>query len=176
MKIDYDIDVICPACSAKAQFTFPFRRIFEEHIVEVRKLYPQADYSEISAWYKPQNGVIANELFNSRVWMKDPTWLMNIHPALFSATEDLSARIGLVTCSACGAIQKVTLNDELYFYKVAVKSRYLVARKKENLIGLRKWFASENRPSTGTEDFPKSFYAHREVIVKGIDKLLEAEK
>ncbi len=175
MTINYDIDVVCPTCSAKAQFTFPFRRIYEEHIAVIKDRYTNATFSEISACYKPDNGIIVNELFGGKVWMKDPTWLMNLYPLMFSETDELDKKIGLIKCLECGSIQKATLTDELYFYKVAVDSRYLLARKKENLIGLRNWFALEKRPHVGTEDFPKSFYAHRDLIIRGIDKLLQAE-
>jgi hypothetical protein len=178
MKIDYNIDVICPACSAKAQFTFPFRRIYSEHINAIRNLYPNATFSELSALERTTKGAIVNEYFGSKgIWVdgESVTWLMNMYPQLFSAPDELNKKVGLVKCLQCGVIQKVSLNDELYFYKVAVGTRYLLARKRENLIVLRDWFSMEKRPYVGTTDFPKSFYQDREQIIKGIDSLLARE-
>lgn len=178
MKIDYDIDVVCPACSAKAQFTFPFRRIYTDHIDAIRKSYPNATFSEIPALDQPSHGVIVNEYFaNKSPWVNNETitWLMNLDPQTFSSTEDLDKMIGLVKCQHCGTIQKAILNEELYFYKVEVGTRYLVARKREYLISLRSWFTREKRPYVGTTDFPKSFYQNREQIIKGIDSLLARE-
>jgi hypothetical protein len=180
MKINYDIDVICPSCGEKAQFFFPFRRIYAMHIDRVRKSYPQASFEPFetfSLWGRYEKFIVVNEFFDQKsIGSNIPAWLMNIDPKLFDCDKLPKRTTGLIKCTSCGLVKKSTLSQESYYYKVAVGKRYLVAKKKPNLIFLRDAFASNIKLTNDpNEDMPAIFYSKRKEIVEKIDKLLQRE-
>lgn len=81
---------------------------------------------------------------------------------------------GKASCIHCGFKHpKLTVVNEDLYYKFPVADRMFYARNKENLIWLRDFF--KNRSQGDNEpylDFPKTFYMHRDEIVKKIDSFL----
>lgn len=179
MRIGPDIEVICSRCGDKAYFTFPFRKIYKQHIELVRAHFPAAQYEEmiIEQWKSPKATVV-RELFDENVWIRsgDAAWLMNLFPELFTRNTT-GKHDGLVKCPHCGLMHAEVLRHEKYWYKIPVGDRYLLAGSAKHLTYLRKYFSGEVREYySPNEDFPAVFYRNKREIVKRITELLEREK
>lgn len=81
---------------------------------------------------------------------------------------------GKASCIHCGYKHpKLTVVNEDLYYKFPVADRMFYARNKENLIWLRDFFKNHYRSDDESDlDFPKTFYVHRDEIVKKIESLL----
>lgn len=78
--------------------------------------------------------------------------------------------VGKASCIHCGySHPKLTVVNADFYYQFPVGDRMFYARNKENLRALLGIFKEEEEEGY---DFPKTFYAHRDEIVKKIESLL----
>lgn len=83
---------------------------------------------------------------------------------------------GKVICAGCGLNKSMTINNEMYYFKIPVGNRYLYARTFENLEILKSYFKENKRIQDSPElDFPKEFYKNRLEIIEKIEKKIEQE-
>lgn len=180
MQFGPDVDVICPQCCEKAYFTFPYRMLNAPYVLEAKAAYPDAEYQEIAPYTRLDRPRIIKHFVNGSFYFspQESTWLINLFPKLFSF-ENAGTFNGLVKCLRCGLVKTDVLTHEKYWYKIPVKSRYLLAANANALEHLRGYFAGEFKYDWRTKpltDYPGEFYRERKKIVKLIAELLEKEK
>ncbi|MDU1889736.1 MAG: hypothetical protein E6767_03520 [Dysgonomonas sp.] len=81
---------------------------------------------------------------------------------------------GIVTCTYCGTAKKYSLSNLKYYYAIEIKNRHLVARNRENLIGVYNHFKNREKINDDPDmDYPKVFYSNRDKLLQKIEELLQ---
>lgn len=103
------------------------------------------------------------------------------HRALLAADCEMTGYMfkpgkitGKAACEHCGySHRKLTVVNADLYYQFPVGDRMFYARNKGNLRELLEFFKDRKKwDEEGCWDFPKTFYVHRDEIVKKIEGLL----